>query len=409
MRNNILYLSLVQILRFVVPILTFPYLTRVLGVEGFGYLAFASAAISYSMIFCQYGFDLTATARIARIRAADKSFINKYTSAVLTAKAFLCFASLLLLFIFLMFYNDTKLSILILVMMPMLLGNLILPVWLFQGLGMMKVLTFIIFFGRLCSIPLVFTLVKSKSDLYLAGFLQAIPFFISGVISWFFLIKNKVVSLKFVRFRYVLNIIYSGWDVFLTSLASSVYLSLFPVLIGYIQGPISVGYFNVADTIRKICLSFFQPIYQTVFPKVNSLINCDKEKARDIIRVFLIISFLLAVTGSLFVYAFSDEIIGIVAGKEFLQSADIVEFMLIVIVLSVLNNFFGVQTLIPLKKEKELRKIVSYSAILCLFFSIPSVYFFDNLGAVSLIALSEFFIFIMLLHLHKKNDFKVIF
>ncbi|WP_415679574.1 oligosaccharide flippase family protein, partial [Vibrio mytili] len=206
-----------------------------------------------------------------------------------------------------------------------------------------------------------------------------------------------------------LVILKSGWDVFLTSLASSVYLTLIPIVIGVFHGPISVGYFNVADTIKKICISFFTPIYQSVFPKVNSLIVNDKPKASEIVKRYFYISSILALLGTAFVAFYVIEIIILVSGSEFIPARETVLIMMVVVIVSVANNFFGIQSLIPTKNEKVLRKIVVAGATLCLIMMGPVIYYFDYIGSAFLVLSVEAFVFVLLGLYHFRFNVGMIF
>lgn len=408
MKSNIIYLSLIQILRFIVPILTFPYLTKVLGVEGFGYLGFSIAIINYSMIICQYGFDLTATSKVSKIRN-EQVKLNKYCSGIYLAKTVLFILAIFIMAVFLYFIDDVKLIYVVIALLPMAIGNLIVPIWLFQGLEMMKELTLITLISRICILPFVFILIESTNDIYLAAFLQAAPFLLSAILSCVYLYSSKIIKLKKVKIKYSLFLIKSGWNVFLTSALSSVYLTLFPVIIGVANGPISVGYFNVADTIRKICISFFSPIYQTLFPRVNLLIKDNKNEAKSLINKFLLVSMTLAIIGSGGVMFFSNEIIIIISNTDYLQANSTVIVMMFAVFFGVVNNFFGVQTLIPVGLDNKLREVVMLFAIIALFLSFPIVVHFGYFGAACLLVLIEVGIFLGLFRVHKKNHVNLIF
>ncbi|WP_319536006.1 oligosaccharide flippase family protein [uncultured Vibrio sp.] len=408
MNYNIIFLSLIQILKFVVPIITFPYLTRTLGVEQFGYLAFSTAVMSYSMIICQYGFDFSATSKIAKIRES-KSKMDLYCSGVYYSKFILFFVSLSFASLFLFFYNDSVLIKLSLCMLPMILGTLLLPTWLYQGVELMKQLVFITLISRVIVIPFVFIYVESGSDIYLAGFLQGLPFLISGCIALLYVKANKLFGFKRCSIKYVFLVTKSGWNVFLTSVASSVYLTLIPIVIGVFHGPISVGYFNVADTIKKVCISFFRPIYQTVFPRVSSLVNKNEDEARIIINKYFKICVILAISGGAFVVLLLEEIITIVSGKDFLEASNTVVIMMAIVIISVFNNFLGVQSLIPTKNDKTLKRVVVVSSILCLIFMTPVVYYFDYVGSAFLILFTELIVMFGLCMAHFYCNVNLIF
>lgn len=388
--------------------MTFPYLTRVLNVNGFGYLAFATAIITYSMIFCQYGFDLTATAKIAKIRN-NKKYLNRYSSAIYLSKILLCLFSIITSSLFLWLKGDIQLTILTLSMLSMPLGMLITPTWLFQGLELMKELTLFTVISRISTLPLLFIFVKDSDDIYLAGFFQSLPFLITSFFCIYYMVKNNVIKFEMVSYKYVRNVIGSGWDVFVTTISSSVYMSLFPIVLGFLHGPTSVGYFSVVQNIKNICLSCFEPIYQVVFPRVNSLIKSSPDVAKEILRRYFFISFIFLMLGIMFVVFFNEEIIKIIAGEQYLQVKQAMVMMMIAVFFSVINNFYGVQTLISSGYSYVLKNIVFSASIICLLMIFPIVYYYDYLGSVLLLVFIEFIVFVLLRYYHYKLNLKLLF
>ena len=94
--TNFCSLSALQIIGYVFPLITLPYLSRVVGIENFGEIAFATAVIAYFQAVVDWGFNVTATRDVARIKS-DKAEVSRIYSEVFWARVFLCAISLAVL------------------------------------------------------------------------------------------------------------------------------------------------------------------------------------------------------------------------------------------------------------------------------------------------------------------------
>ena len=141
--NNIFSLSILHGLNYILPMLTIPYLVRVLGPEYFGLLAYATSIIGFFILFTDYGFNLSATRQVS-IHREDKKKINNIFSSVITIKIALLLISLVILSIFIFsidkFNENWELYF---ITFGMVFGSVIYPVWLFQGLEKMKYITYL--------------------------------------------------------------------------------------------------------------------------------------------------------------------------------------------------------------------------------------------------------------------------
>lgn len=409
MNKNILYLGILQFLQYGVPLLTFPYLTRVLTPEGFGDLSFSISIVSIVGLFSQYSFGLTATSKLAQSKNNISSTeISEYFWVVTQSKFTLLFISILALFV-ITTVSESILHVkyIVIAALVTVIGNILISSWYYQALEKMKILAIIILIGRVLTLPLIFILVKDKEDVVLAAAIQASGFLFSGILSLYFSFRYLGLKLKLSSSKAIFLELKDSLDIFIATLGVSCYTLSIPVLIGLLSSNVHVGYYNVAETIRKSLMMIFQPIYQTVYPRVNILIVRSKNEAISILRKYLFICLFLALMALLVIHIQSIWLIQIVVGESYDGAVEVLEVMSFIIFLSVVNNFFSVQTLIPFGYKKEFSKSITIVSILSFVYSILLILFHNALGAAISVLLTEFIVFCVLFRLHKVNNLGV--
>ncbi|MFL9786818.1 flippase [Vibrio cyclitrophicus] len=401
-KQNVFYLAIVQISQYIIPLITFPYLTRTLTAEGFGELGFYTAIFAYVILITEYGFSLTATAEIAKNKT-DKKELNRVFWSVINIKLLLAVTSTILAFSLAIIFLEESSKILILAcFVPAAIGNVVYPVWFFLGLGEMKFITLSTLLAKTISIPITFWIVNSPEDVGLAALIQSSTILLSGLISVFLIKRNNYVGKYEFNFYFMKETFINGYHVFLGTVSVNLYTSSTVFILGLISGSYFVGLFNAANTLVKSAISMFNPIYQALFPKLTETFKRDKIEGFSIVKKTGTLALLLSLLATLPLIVFSSEIIELIVGKGYEDSVLVLKILSATIPLSVVNNILGVQTLLPLGYKKNFLNIVMFGAVLNIVIMPVLCYYLNAAGAALSVLMTEITMMILLIRTNIK-------
>ncbi|MBW7618012.1 oligosaccharide flippase family protein [Citrobacter portucalensis] len=274
MKKNILYLFFIQATNYLFPLITLPYLIRVLGSESFGIYAIVLAIIQYINIIVDFGFNFTST-RLISINSNNKDKINIIYSATMILKIIIFMICLVGIFCYFLFAREMKYLNYIIIGLVGVVGNILLPVWLFQGIGRMDKIALCSTCAKFISLITVFATVKSENDIAFAIASYSIGLLLSGIISIYIIFCNKYVKLVKVETDFIVGLCKNSFDMFISNITISLYTTFNTILAGIMGGPTIAGYFSAADKLRMAVQGLLSPLQQAIFPKVSQLVHDD--------------------------------------------------------------------------------------------------------------------------------------
>ena len=361
--QNTLVLFGVQISGYLLPLITLPYLTRVLGPANFGLLALGTALALYFMVITEYGFSLTATRRVAIVHD-DPAWVARVYSTVMASKAALlapCFLALVAIV-----FAVPRLRpywALYLVSFLLVVGYALSPTWLFQGLQRMKLVAWPDYGAKIISVALIFLLVRRSGDYLTAAALQSGAFVISGAIGLafvFLVLKIRPVKPARADMR---EAMVEGWPVFLSMAAITVTSSSNTVILGMLASPAQVGYFSAATRLLVAARALINPVTNAVYPHMSLLASRSREEALRFFRrrlVWVPVPF-LAASVALFVGA--PYIVRLVYGACFAETGVLLRVMSLAVFMQAASTCFGAYYMLAFGYEKEWSKIVRWSML----------------------------------------------
>lgn len=400
--KNMVSLFLVQGVGYILPLITLPYLVRVLGPGGFGALGFSLAFTQYFILLTQYGFDLSATNKIA-IHKDDKEKVSEIFWGVLICKTLLAILSAIIILISIFFVPVvSEYKYIIIASFSSVVGSVFLPTWLFQGKEKMGWMAMYNIVARALTIPLIFLCVNSSKDIWLAALISGCGIMLASVISLTMIYRIKWVKWSCPRVEQLKEIMYDGWHIFLSNIAGSLYINSIPVLLGFIVGPVLVGYYVAADRIRQAIQGLMGPVTQVFYPRVSALMIINKDKAFKMIRWLLSLQSLIALIVSLLVCFFAERIILLFYSSAYTESITILRLLAPLLFVISVSNVLGVQGMLTMGMRKSFSGIVWVGAILNTILIFPLIYSYGINGAAMSVLVTEVIIMILIINKTKK-------
>jgi len=390
--RNAASLYLIQFANYIVPLIMVPYLMRVLGPAGYGAVAFAQGVINYLTLFVEYGFDWSATRRISVLRE-DKWAVNRITVHVWAAKGLLSLLGLAVLALLVGFVPKLReVSVLLLALYGLVLGNALFPTWLFQGIEQMVAISVINLGMKIAVLVGVLLLVKEPQDALLYAALMGGGSVLAGLAG--VAVAFRMFGLRVVRLsaQGVWEVLKKGWVLFLSKASASLYTVGNAFILGMLTNYTVVGYFSAAEKIVQSILGFLGPIAQAVYPRFSKLAAESRDRALLWGRRTLLLmggaGFLLTAV----VFVSAPVIANILLGPQFEPSIAVIRILSPIIFLSALTNVLGVQIMIPFGKERAFTLILFAAGVLNVLLAILLTPVSQAKGMAVSVTLSELFV-----------------
>lgn len=370
---NFGYLSLLQVAGYVFPLISMPYLARVIGADGFGKIAFASAIVVWIQTISDWGFNLTATRDVAQNRD-NKELVSRIFSNVLWARSVLTLLSgiILLLVVLLVPYLRENADI-IFVTFLLVPGYILFPEWFFQAIEKMKYTTFFNLFLKLVFTVAVFVFIHKREDYLMQPLLTTIGYLLCGIGALYLIFKKWGYSLYKPQWGEIFKTIRNSTDVFINNLMPNLYNSFSVMLLGFFGGSTANGIYDGGNRFPVIFYQFQSVLSRAFYPFLSRRLDKHSFYAKlNIVSAFI---------GAIFLILLSPLAIKIMLGDEFEKSVVVMQILSFSVVFLAMDYTYGTNFLIINHKEKPLRNLTFVSSIVGMGVAIPLVYNISYIGA----------------------------
>lgn len=370
--QNTVMLYLMTIAKLIFPLLTLPYLTRILSKDCYGVVSYVKSCMVYMQLLIDFGFILSSVKDIV------KCFSNSDEIGLIAGHTFV--AKLILVFFAFLF------TVIMCVTIPILRSNFLfailsfIPValsalladFLFRGIEKMHIITIVFVVMKGISTLLTFILVKGDNTVIWIPILDILSSFVAIIITWIFIIKLKI-KIRCNSIKRCFKMLKESFSYFISNMATTAFGALNTLLIGiFIPDLAQIAFWSVCMQIVNAIQSLYAPINNGIYPQMV------RSKNLKIIHKVMMIFMPIVIIGSAICFIFAKFILQIVGGAGYVDAYKVFRYLVPLLVLSFPSMLYGWPTLGAIGKVKQTSATTIITAVL------------QILGLVGLILFNQF-------------------
>lgn len=382
---NVIYNILLTGISYITGFITYPYISRVLGVENIGIISFVDQTINSFLLFATLGIGVVGVRAIAI--SENKKQLEKTFSSLISALVISHFIIIILyLIVILVVQNYSPYRTYLYIGLTRMISSIFMVEWFFQGTSNFKYVTIRSVIIRIISIVLIFSFVKNAEDITIYYIICCGTAIVNAAVNWIMTQRELTFSFDFSGSRKYLTpmIIFGIYSILNATFSSFNYLFL-----GFLCSDIDTGYYATADKLYSIILSAISAFTAVMLPKMSSLaIKDDKndfalliEKSFSLILAFC---FPLATFGSFF----AEDIVQLIAGNGYEGAILPLRIMMILVLVNGINQIFIMQIAIPLKLDKYITIGTAIAAIVSILLNFILIRKFAAVGSSIVLVIS---------------------
>ena len=344
--KNTSSLYILNIVKLLFPLLTLPYLTRVLSLDAYGMVTYVKALIAYVQLVIDFGFMLSATKNIVNA-CANPSKIGRIVGDTLAEKIFLSIISILIYSILMWQIPIMRENILFSVLYLLAtVTNIFIFDFLFRGIEKMHAVAIPYVVSKTIITVLTFIVVKDDSSILWIPILEGVGNLVAAVVSYGFL-HHYGIKLSFSDLPVWVKDLKESSIYFLSNFATTIFGVFTTVISGFYLQSQEIAFWGIALQLLSAAKSLYNPIANSLYP--HMIRTKDIQSVKKINRIMLV----LIIFGVLIVLFFSNQILSIIGGEKYTISADFLKYLLPAFVASFYSMIYGWPVLGAIDKVKE--------------------------------------------------------
>lgn len=376
--KNVLYNVAYQILLLIVPLITSPYISRVLGASGMGEYSYTHSVVYFFVLITMLGVLNYGNREISRVKDDPNKVTNVFWG-IYSVQFFAGIISSLCYFFYLFFFcNEYKMVFF--AQFLYLLGGLLDISWFYFGIEQFKTTTLISTVNKLLTTVLIFLVVKNSNHIYIYTLIIAGGYLLNQITYWFCIrkfIKSVNISISGIKHHF-----FPMLGLFIPVIAVSIYKYMDKIMLGFLIDSTEVGIYEAAEKFINLPLSIITAIGTVMLPRITNMqVNNESRGIKKYNFISMVMIMFLSFGIAFGLGGISEVFIPWFYGAEFIASSNVLIILLPSVVFISWANVVRTQCLLPNKRDKEYCISVILGAIINLIINIILIPHYGASGA----------------------------
>lgn len=358
LKKNTIYLYLMTIGKYLLPLITLPYLTRVLSPHNYGIVTYLTATMTYFQVLVDFGYNFSAT-KEASLKREKKEELGKILTATISFKSILSFVSLVILVIISIFVPLLREnSLLTFLYFTSVVVTIFLPDYIYRGLEKMEIVSARFILSRLVSTILTFVLIRDSNDILLMPILLILGNFAAVLFSYYHLFFKEKIFFRKIDIHYCLCNIRKSSVFFVATMATTAFGATTTFVMGIAElAPSEIAFWGLAYQFITTIQMLYDPIVSSIYPYMI------RERDFILVKKILKVTMPLIIFGVIFAFFTADYVIPFVCGDDYIGCCGVFKILLPILILSFPAQILGFPVMAPINKEKFVTKSTVISAV----------------------------------------------
>lgn len=406
--KNLASLGIIQFANVLMPLLSVPIISRIIGPDKFGAINYVAAFVTYFTILIGYGFNLTATRRIA-VDPDNQKLRNTVFSEVFYCQAILLFVSVAifsgLVFTVPNLASDKKLAY---VSILFCVSTVLTQNWLFQAMRALSKIAILNLSGKFIYLISVLVIIESEEDYYWQPLALSLSQICVSICSFIWAKKKYQLQLTAFNYSHCIAILKKDKSVFFSIILNSFYTTANIVILGLFQSDKEVGFYSSGQKLIMMAqMMIVLPLSQILYPIIGKSLFEDRKKGIEIIQKLAAPILFTTTLLGISILIIGPFFLPLFYGEEFKKATLGFQILCFIPLLTALNNLMGIQIMINIGMDKIYLKLILFGSIFSIISNIYMANIWGYIGTSLNWTITELIIFILLFTKLKQSNINI--